>query len=208
MAARVTLAQCERKLAKHLDGLEAGIPADVIAPRIAATQREMEAAKTLLELAPRAQASLRVEEVIETLSSLRSVLVLLAGVDPANRAALYRAFGLTVTYRRVGNSEQVTIMTSLQSVELEHVGESASSADAQVHNRAWSWIVSEGVSEDRRHHSPTGESSRGRVHNRRLGAQRDRGNVSIMGHLTVRLPKYGLGGSCSCPQCSCNATRT
>ena len=38
--ARATLVECERKQAKHLDGLEAGIPAEVIAPRIAATQRE------------------------------------------------------------------------------------------------------------------------------------------------------------------------
>ena len=37
---RITLVESERKLAKHLDGLEAGIPAEVIAPRIAAAQRE------------------------------------------------------------------------------------------------------------------------------------------------------------------------
>lgn len=50
--ARATLVECERKLAKHLDGLEAGIPAEVIAPRIAAAQREKAAAQAVLATAP------------------------------------------------------------------------------------------------------------------------------------------------------------
>ncbi len=45
--ARVTLIECERKLAKHLDGLEAGIPAGVIATRIAAAQREKATAEAV-----------------------------------------------------------------------------------------------------------------------------------------------------------------
>ena len=39
-------------IAKHLDGLEAGIPADVIASRIAAAQREKAAAEAVLATAP------------------------------------------------------------------------------------------------------------------------------------------------------------
>ena len=50
--ARITLVESERKLAKHLDGLEAGIPAEVIAPRIAATQREKAAAEAVIASAP------------------------------------------------------------------------------------------------------------------------------------------------------------
>ena len=50
--ARKTLTECERKLAKHLDGLEAGIPADVIAARIEATQREKSAAESVLATTP------------------------------------------------------------------------------------------------------------------------------------------------------------
>jgi hypothetical protein len=47
-APRATLAECERKISKYLDGLEAGIPAYVIAPRIASTQREKTAAEAVL----------------------------------------------------------------------------------------------------------------------------------------------------------------
>ena len=50
--ARITLVESERKLAKHLDGLEAGIPAEVIAPRIAATQREKAAAEAVCRRSP------------------------------------------------------------------------------------------------------------------------------------------------------------
>ncbi len=56
--ARTALVECERKLAKHLDGLEAGIPADVIASRIAAVQREKAAAEAVLALAPPAPEAL------------------------------------------------------------------------------------------------------------------------------------------------------
>ena len=63
--ARATLTECERKLSKHLDGLEAGIPADVIAARIAATQREKSAAESVLATASPAPKPLRLEQVVE-----------------------------------------------------------------------------------------------------------------------------------------------
>jgi hypothetical protein len=50
--ARAMIAECERKLAKHLDGLEAGISADVIASRIAVVQREKAATEAVLALRP------------------------------------------------------------------------------------------------------------------------------------------------------------
>ena len=50
--ARIAVIESERKLAKHLDGLEAGIPAEVIAPRIAAARREKVAAEAVLASAP------------------------------------------------------------------------------------------------------------------------------------------------------------
>jgi hypothetical protein len=52
--ARTALVECERKLAKHLDGLEAGIPAEVIASRITATQHAKDAALAVLAMAPAA----------------------------------------------------------------------------------------------------------------------------------------------------------
>jgi site-specific DNA recombinase len=120
--ARITLVESERKLAKHLDGLEAGIPAEVIAPRIAAAQREKAAAEAVLASAPPTPQPLTLDEVIETLSMLRDLPELLGAVEQADRAALYQALGLRITYRRVGAAEQVRLRTSLRAVDLERVG--------------------------------------------------------------------------------------
>ena len=120
--ARITLVESERKLAKHLDGLEAGIPAEVIAPRIAATQREKAAAEAVLASAPPSPQPLTLDEVIETLSMLRDLPELLGAIEQADRATLYQALGLHVTYRRVGAVEQVRLRTSLRAVDLERVG--------------------------------------------------------------------------------------
>ena len=120
--ARITLVESERKLAKHLDGLEAGIPAEVIAPRIAATQREKAAAEAVIASAPPTPQPLTLDEVIETLSMLRDLPQLLGAIEQADRAALYQALGLHVTYRRVGAVEHVRLRTSLRAVDLERVG--------------------------------------------------------------------------------------
>ncbi|MGD0876429.1 MAG: recombinase family protein [Acidimicrobiales bacterium] len=120
--ARIAVIESERKLAKHLDGLEAGISAEVIAPRIAATQREKAAAEAVLASAPPTPQPLTLDEVIETLSMLRDLPELLGAVEQADRAALYQALGLHVTYRRVGAVEQVRLRTSLRAVDLERVG--------------------------------------------------------------------------------------
>jgi hypothetical protein len=121
--ARATLVESERKLAKHLDGLEAGIPADVIASRIAAVQREKAAAETVLALAPSSPETLSIDGVAGVLSALHTVPDLLASIDQADRAALYKALGLTLTYRRVGGCEQVRLRASFNSVELRRVGD-------------------------------------------------------------------------------------
>ncbi|MGH9107268.1 MAG: zinc ribbon domain-containing protein [Acidimicrobiales bacterium] len=121
--ARATMIECERKLAKHLDGLEAGIPADIIASRIAAAQREKAAAEAVLALAPPAPKPLTFDEVVEALTMLRNLPELLEVIEQADRAGLYQALGLTVRYRRVGTSEQVKLTSTLVGVELERVGE-------------------------------------------------------------------------------------
>jgi site-specific DNA recombinase len=121
--ARTALVECERKLAKHLDGLEAGIPAEVIASRITATQHAKDAALAVLAMAPAAPSPLSLELVVETLATLRNLPELLARIDQADRAALYQALGLTVTYKRMGSTEHVRLTTSLRSVELEQVGD-------------------------------------------------------------------------------------
>lgn len=129
--ARLMLVDCERKLAKHLDGLEAGISAEVIAPRIAAAQREKDAAEAVLATAPPPPKPLTLGEVVETLSALHTLPELLDRIEQADRAALYHALGLIVRYRRVGASEEVNLTSTLQSVDLERVGGSARSRKSQ-----------------------------------------------------------------------------
>jgi site-specific DNA recombinase len=120
--ARVTLADCERKLAKHLDGLEAGIPAEIIAGRIAAAQREKQLAEAVLATAPPPPQPLTVDEVVETLTALHMSPEALADIDQSDRVALYQALGLTITYRRVESTEQVRLSSTIRGVELERVG--------------------------------------------------------------------------------------
>jgi hypothetical protein len=47
---------------------------------------------------------------------------LLATIDQADRAALYNALGLTITYRRVEDREEVKLTATFQSVDLECAG--------------------------------------------------------------------------------------
>jgi hypothetical protein len=130
--ARATLTECERKLSKHLDGLEAGIPADVIASRIAATQREKSAAESVLTTAPPAPKPLSLDEVVETLTALRDLPELLGRIEQADRAALYQALGLTVQYRRIGSIEEVKLTSTLRSVDLEQVAGNSESRNSQL----------------------------------------------------------------------------
>ncbi len=130
--ARITLVESERKLAQHLDGLEAGIPAEVLAPRIAATQREKAAAEAVLASAPPTPQPLTLDEVIETLSKLHDLPELLGAIEQADRGALYQALGLHVTYRRVGAVEQVRLRNSLRAVDLERVGVRGPEEDSLV----------------------------------------------------------------------------
>jgi hypothetical protein len=47
---------------------------------------------------------------------LRDLPELLGTIEQADRAALYQALALQVTYRRVGTAEQVRLRTSLSAV--------------------------------------------------------------------------------------------
>src|ERR1019366_7836964 len=69
--ARVAVADFDRRISKYLDGLEAGIPAEVIASRIAAAQREKASAKEVVSTAPPAPRPLVFGEAVEALKILR-----------------------------------------------------------------------------------------------------------------------------------------
>jgi hypothetical protein len=91
---------------------------------VAATQREKAAAEAVLATAPPAPKPLGFDEVMETLTALSNLPELLETIDQSDRAALYQALGLTVTYHRVGHSEQVKLRSTITSegVDLERVG--------------------------------------------------------------------------------------
>jgi site-specific DNA recombinase len=120
--ARAALVECERKMSRYLDGLEAGVPADLVADRVAAAQREKAAAEAVIATAPPAPEPLTFDEVVESLSALRNLPELLERIDQADRAALYRALGLTLTYRRTEDREEVKLSVAFPGVDLERVG--------------------------------------------------------------------------------------
>ena len=58
----------------------------------------------MLALAPPAPEPLTFDQVLNTLSVLRTLPELLKHIERADRAELYQALDLTVMYRRVGTS--------------------------------------------------------------------------------------------------------
>ena len=120
--ARATVVECGRKLSRYIDGLEAGVPAELVASRVAAAQREKSAAEAVLAAAPAMPGPLGFDEVVETLSALRDLPELLGRIEQADRAALYKALGLTLIYRRVEEREEVKLKATFPGVDLERVG--------------------------------------------------------------------------------------
>jgi hypothetical protein len=53
-------------------------------------------------------------------------------IGQAERAALYRALALTVRYRRIGATDEVTLTSTLRSVDLERVGAKEGSKNSLV----------------------------------------------------------------------------
>jgi hypothetical protein len=114
--------ECERKISRYLDGLEAGIAAGLIASRTASAQRDKLMAQAVLAEAPPAPEPLALEEVVETLNALRDLPELLATVDQPDRAALYQALGLTIICHRRGKAEEVKLQATILAVDLRRVG--------------------------------------------------------------------------------------
>jgi hypothetical protein len=120
--ARRVIAQCDRKLETHLRGLEQGIPANLIAPRIEATQKEKTEAEAILACTRPKAETLTIEQVIETLSLLRDVPELLAHIDQADRAKLYRHLDINLTYKREDGTEKVCLTCTPSGVDQKRVG--------------------------------------------------------------------------------------
>ncbi len=110
----------------------AGIPAEVIASRIAATNGRRTRPKRrwrppLCHRSPSHSPRWSIRCPLCT-----TLPELLETIEQADRAALNQALGLTVRYRRNGTTEQVKLTSTLRSVDLERVGVKSSSEDSQV----------------------------------------------------------------------------
>jgi hypothetical protein len=86
----------------------------------------------VLATAPPAPKPLGLDEVVETLTALHDLPELLERIEQADRAALYQALGLTVTYRRIGSTEEVKLTSTLRSVDLELVAGNSDARNFQV----------------------------------------------------------------------------
>lgn len=114
----------------------------MIASRIEAAQREKAQAERLLATAPPAPLPLSFDEVLETLSQLRDLPELLGTIEQADRAALYKALGLTITYRRVADREEVKLKATFQGVDLERVGGLIAPLRTHTHGPGFSlWLT-------------------------------------------------------------------
>jgi hypothetical protein len=77
--------------------------------------------QAVLATAPPAPKALTIDQVTETLTALHEVPDLLASADPADRAGLYQALGVSLAYRRSESIEEVKLLVSL-GVGLRRVG--------------------------------------------------------------------------------------
>ncbi|MGQ0615763.1 MAG: zinc ribbon domain-containing protein [Acidimicrobiia bacterium] len=117
-----TIAEAQRKMERHLAGLEAGIDPDLIAERTRKAQLEIVAAEAILNSKPDQPMPLTLDEIVDTLQALHNVPRLLQAADPTTRAELYRALGITLTYRRDADGEFIQVNAQLGSVDLNRVG--------------------------------------------------------------------------------------
>lgn len=120
--AQRAIAEARRKMERHLAGLEAGIDPDLIAERTRKAQLEIVAAEAILNSTPNDPMPLTLDEIVDTLQALHNVPRLLQAADATTRAELYRALGITLSYRRDADGEFVQVHAQLESVDLNRVG--------------------------------------------------------------------------------------
>jgi hypothetical protein len=119
--ARAALSDCQRKLDRYLNALEAGMDPALVAARTSELQRQRAAAQAVLASAPPAPPALSFQDVTRTLAELHQIPSLLAYADPEDRSDLYRALGVSLAYRRFEGVEEVKLQVKL-GVDLERVG--------------------------------------------------------------------------------------
>lgn len=106
-AARRKLVDCDNRLAKYRQALDAGADAAVVAGWMSEVRGErLRAEEELKATAPRGEATS--DEIRNLLLTLRDLAGVLAEADPRAKAAVYRELGVAVRYDPASRRVQVT----------------------------------------------------------------------------------------------------
>jgi site-specific DNA recombinase len=118
-AARRTLVDCEARLARYREALEAGTDAAVVARWISEVQAERRSAEE--ELRRRRPAATLTEDDIQAMAECIGDLVgVLKAADPQKKADLYESLGLSLTYEP--SNRRVLVEADLGGVRPVSVG--------------------------------------------------------------------------------------
>lgn len=96
-AARMTLADCDARLVRYREALEAGTDPAVVAQWISEVQAERSAAEERTRRR-RPAAALTEDDIRAMVDSLGDLVGVLEAAEPAKKAALYASLGLALTY--------------------------------------------------------------------------------------------------------------
>ena len=118
-AARRTLMDCEARLARYREALEAGTDPAVIARWISEVQAERRSAEEELRRR-RPAATLTEDDIHAMVESIGDLVGVLETADPQKKAGLYESLGLSLTYQP--NKRRVLVEADLGGVRTVRVG--------------------------------------------------------------------------------------
>lgn len=116
-SARRTLADCDARLARYREALEAGTDPTVVAGWIAEVQVERRRAEEEIR---RPAATLTEGDIRSMVESLGDLVRVLEAAEPARRAGLYESLGLSLTYEP--SERRVLVEADLSGVRTVRVG--------------------------------------------------------------------------------------
>lgn len=101
-AANLTIAECDTKLQRYRAALEAGADPTVVTTWIAQVEQERTNAEALMAAAEPATGTRRRrmshDEISDLVTGLADAIAILRRADPADKAEVYRQFGMRLTY--------------------------------------------------------------------------------------------------------------
>jgi site-specific DNA recombinase len=120
-SARGVVAECDRKIARYREALDAGADPVLVTGWIAEVQARRAEAEAQLSGASRASGRMSREQIRSLVETISSVRGLLARAEPADKAKVYKQLGLRLTYQP--GPRIVRVETTLDSVGQGFVSE-------------------------------------------------------------------------------------